>query len=299
MRNAGQDELQARIRIGRRTTTTSDMWMISLMAESTKELMSLLRRVKEVECKSWLKTKHLKKNKKQKTNWVHGIRPYYFMASRREKVEVVTGFLFLGSKITVNGDYSHEIRRCLLLGRKVMTSLDSVLKNGDITFPTKVHIVKVMVSGHIWLWELDCKEGRTPKNWWLQIVVLEKNPESPLDSKKIKLVSLKGNQHWILVRIVNEAETPIFGHLMQTDNLLEKSWCWERLKAEGEEGIRGWDEWIASPKQWRWTSANFERWEGKGGLVRCSPWVCKESDLTGWLNNNRNSDGSCKHLVSK
>ena len=73
------------------------------------------------------------------------------MASRRKKVEVVTGFLFLGSKITVNGDYSHEIRRCLLLGRKVMTSLDSVLKNGDITFPTKVHIVKVMVSGHIWL----------------------------------------------------------------------------------------------------------------------------------------------------
>ena len=67
------------------------------------------------------------------------------MASRREKVEVVTGFLFLGSKITVNGDCSHEIRRHLLLGRKAMTSLDSVLKNRDITFLKKVHIVKVMV----------------------------------------------------------------------------------------------------------------------------------------------------------
>ena len=67
------------------------------------------------------------------------------MASRREKVEVVTGFLFLGSKITVNGDCSHEIRRHLLFGRKAMTSLDSMLKNRDITFLKKVHIVKIMV----------------------------------------------------------------------------------------------------------------------------------------------------------
>ena len=62
-----------------------------------------------------------------------------------EKVEVVTDFLFLGSKITANGDFSHEIRRCLLLGRKAMTNLDSVLKSRDITLPTKVHIVKAMV----------------------------------------------------------------------------------------------------------------------------------------------------------
>ena len=67
------------------------------------------------------------------------------MANRREKVEVVTDFLFLGSKITADGDCSHEIRRRLLLGRKVMTNLDSVLKSRDITLPTKVHIVKTMV----------------------------------------------------------------------------------------------------------------------------------------------------------
>ena len=66
------------------------------------------------------------------------------MANRGEKVEVVTDFLFLGSKITVDGDCSHEIRRCLLLGRKVMTNLDSVLKSRDITLLTKVHIVKAM-----------------------------------------------------------------------------------------------------------------------------------------------------------
>ena len=79
-----------------------------------------------------------------------------------EKVEVVTDFLFLGSKIIVGGDCSHEIRRRLLLGRKAMTNLDSVLKSRDITLLKKVHTVKAMLlSGHIWL---DCKEGRMPKN---------------------------------------------------------------------------------------------------------------------------------------
>ena len=75
----------------------------------------------------------------------------------------MTDFLFLGSKITVDGDYNHEIRGRLPLGRKTMTNLDSVLKSRDITLPTKVHVVKAMVlpSGHS---EVDCKEGRTPKN---------------------------------------------------------------------------------------------------------------------------------------
>ena len=80
-----------------------------------------------------------------------------------EKVEAVTDFLFLGSKITVDSDCSLEIRRRLRLGRRVMTNLDSMLKSRDITLPTKVHVVKAMVlpSGHS---EVDCKEGRTPKN---------------------------------------------------------------------------------------------------------------------------------------
>ena len=89
------------------------------------------------------------------------------MANRGEKVEVVTDFLFLGSKITVDGDCSHEIRRRLLLGRKAMTNLDSVLKSRDITLPTTVHVVKAMVfpvvtySCEIWTIK---KEGRAPKN---------------------------------------------------------------------------------------------------------------------------------------
>ena len=83
-----------------------------------------------------------------------------------EKMETVIGFIFLGSKITVDSDYSHEIKRHLFLGRKTVTNLDSLLKSRDITFPTKVHTVKAMVffSSHVWMCELDHKEGCAPKN---------------------------------------------------------------------------------------------------------------------------------------
>ena len=126
-----------------------------------------------------------------------------------EKVEIVTDFLFLGSKITTDDDCSHEIRRRLLLGRKAMTNLDSVLKSRDITLLTKVRYG--LPSGHVQLWELDHKEGRGLKNWCLQTVMLEKTPESSLDSKDIKPVNLKGDQHWIFTgRTDAEAEAPVF-----------------------------------------------------------------------------------------
>ena len=134
------------------------------------------------------------------------------MANRRGTVEVVTDFPFLGSEITADGDCSHEIRR-LLLGRKAMTHLDGVLKSRNITLPTKVCIVKAMVFPVVilWLWELDHKEGRMPKNWCLQTVVPDKTPESPLDSKEINLVNLKWNQAWIFIgRTDAEAKVPAF-----------------------------------------------------------------------------------------
>ena len=123
----------------------------------------------------------------------------------------VTNFIFLGSKITADGDYSHEIKRYWLLGRKAMTDLVSVLKSRDITPPTKVHIIKAMVfsSSHVRMWELDYGELML-KNWCFQTAVLEKTLESPLDSKEIKLVNPKGNQPWIFIRRTNaEAESPI------------------------------------------------------------------------------------------
>ena len=100
------------------------------------------------------------------------------------------------SKITADGDCSYEIKRCLLLGRKVTTNLDSILKSRDITLPTKVRLVKAMVFPycHVWMWELDCEESWVPKNWCFRTVVLEKTLESPLDCKEIQPVHLKGNQ---------------------------------------------------------------------------------------------------------
>ena len=110
----------------------------TLMAESEEELKSLLMKVKEESRKSWLKAQHSQ-------NEDHGIRSHHFMGNRWETVETVSDFILGRSKITADGDCSHEIKRRLLLGRKVMTNLDSILKSRDITLPTKFCLVKAMV----------------------------------------------------------------------------------------------------------------------------------------------------------
>ena len=129
-----------------------------------------------------------------------------------EKVEVVTDFLFLGSKITADSDCSHEIWRQLLLGRKAMTNLDSLLKSRYYSADKGLYSQGYgLPSGHVRLWELDHKQGRMPKNRCLLTVMLEKTPEGPLDCKEIKPVNLKGDQHWIFTRWTDvEAETPVF-----------------------------------------------------------------------------------------
>ena len=106
----------------------------------------------------------------------------------------------------------NEIKRWLLLERKVMTNLDSILKSRDITLPTKVRPVKAygFSSSHVWMWELDYKESWAPKNWWFWTVVLEKTLESPLDCKESQPVNGKGNQSWVFIgRTDVKAETPI------------------------------------------------------------------------------------------
>ena len=116
-----------------------------------------------------------------------------------ETIETGTDFTFLGSKITAYGDYSHEIKRLFLLGRKVMTNLDRVLKSRDIALLTKVSSQSYgFSSGHVWMWELDCKKGWMPKNWCFWTVVL-KTLESPLDCKEIQTVHPKWNQSCIFV----------------------------------------------------------------------------------------------------
>ena len=132
-------------------------------------------------------------------------------------VETVTDFIFLGSKIIAAGDCSHEMKKCLLLGRKDMTNPDGILKSRDITLPTKVCLVKAMgfCSCHVWMWELDQKESWGLKNGCFWTVVLEKTLESPLardfQGKEIQPVNPKGNQSWIFIgRTEAEAEAPKF-----------------------------------------------------------------------------------------
>ena len=143
-----------------------------------------------------------------------------------ETMETMTDFIFLGSKITVDSDCSHEIKRCLLLGRKAMTKLDSVLKGRNITLPTKVPSSQSygFSSSHVWMWDLDSKESWAPKNWCFWTVVLEKNLESPLDCKEIQPVHPKGNQSWIFIgRTVAKAEAAILWPPVVKSSLIGKS----------------------------------------------------------------------------
>ena len=129
-----------------------------------------------------------------------------------ETMKTVRHFIFLASKITANHDCSHEIKRCLLLGRKAMTNLDSILKSRDITLPTKAHLSQnyVFSSSHVWMWEWDYKESWALKNWCFWTVVLEKTPESPLDWEDIQPVHPKIDQSWVFIGGTDvEAETPI------------------------------------------------------------------------------------------
>ena len=145
-----------------------------------------------------------------------------------------------------------KLKRHLLFGIKGMINLDSILKSRDITLPTKIHLESYCFSSrHVWRWELDCKESWVPKNWCFWTVVLEKTLESPLDCKKIKPVHPKGNQSWVFIgRTDAEAETPILWPPWCEELTHQKRpWCWERLKAGGKGGDRGWGGWIASPIQ--------------------------------------------------
>ena len=136
---------------------------------------------------------------------------HHFMANRCRRLETVADFIFMGSKITADGDCSHEIKRRLLLGRKVMTNLDSILKSRDITLPTKVCLVKAMVFSVVMH---GCESWTIKKAQRQRIDAFElwcwRKLESPLDCKEIQPVHPKGDQSWVFFgRSDVEAETPI------------------------------------------------------------------------------------------
>ena len=207
-----------------------------------------------------------------------------------ETMERVTDFIFLGFKITADDDCSHEIKRCLHLGRKAMTNLDSIFKNRDITLSTKVRLVKAMVfsSSHLWVWELDHEEGRVLKHRCSWTVVLEKTLEIPLDCKEIKPVNPKGNPSWMFIgRTSAEAETPILwppdvkSWLIRKDPDAGKDWR-QKEKGTTEDEMVGWHYWLNGHESEQVPG------DGKGqrSLECCSPWGPKDLDMTEQLNNN-------------
>ena len=200
-------------------------------------------------------------------------------------------FPFLGSKITTDSDCSHKIKRHLLLRRKAMNNLDSVLKSRGYALLTKVHLVKVVVFSVVmfWMWELGNKEGWTLKNWCFWTVVLEKTLESPLESKEIKPIYPKGNQPWIWIfigRTDAEAKAPILGRLMQRADSLEKTPVMGQTEGKKRRGQRiRWLDSITDLMDMNLSKLSLAKTlssesEGQGSLVCYSPWGCKESDTT-------------------
>ena len=203
------------------------------------------------------------------------------------KVETVTDFIFLGSKITADRDCCCEIKRCLLLGRKGMTDLDIILKSRDITLLTKVLIVKAMVTPvaryrceswtikkaecqRIDAFELRCWRRLLRVPWTTrrsnQSIPKEISPEYSLEGLMLKL------------------KLQYFGHLMWSANSLEdsdagKDWGQEEKGATKDEVV-GWHHWL-SGHEFEQTPRDVE---GQGNLVCCSPWGHKESDMTDLLN---------------
>ena len=179
---------------------------------------------------------------------------------------------FLGLKITSDGDCSHEIKRCWLLGRKAMTNLDDILKSRDVTLLTKVQIVKAMVFPvvmygyenwtikkaerqridifELWCWRrlLRVPWAARRSNQW---ILKEISPEYSLEGLMLKL------------------KLQYFGHLMWRTDSLKRPWCWGRLKA-GKGDDRGWDGWMASLTEWTWVWVGSGSWwqTGKPGVLQ-------------------------------
>ena len=200
-----------------------------------------------------------------------------------EKVETVKDFIFLGSKITADSDCSHEIKRRLLLGRKVLSNLDSIMKSKDITLPTKVHLVKAIISPvamygcESWTikkaecWKIDAFElwcwRRLLRVPWTergsnQSILKEISPECSLDGLMLKL------------------KLQYFGHLMQRADSFEKTLMLGKMegrKRRGRQRMR-WLDGITDSMDM--SLGKLRDGGGQGSLVCCSPRCCKESDTT-------------------
>ena len=176
-----------------------------------------------------------------------------------ETVETVSDFIFLGSKITTDGDCSHEIKRRLLLGRKVMTNLDSIFKSRDITLPTKVWPVKAMVFPVVmngcesWtVKKAECQRIDVFELWcWRRLL-------------RVSWTARRSNQSILKeispgISLERMMLTPVLWPSHAKSWFIGKDWCWEGLEAGGEGDDWGWDGWMASLTQWTWVWVNSGR----------------------------------------
>ena len=179
--------------------------------------------------------KNCKTYRKQIARWKNSLPVISLNINNGEMVETVESFILLRSKITVDSDCSHEIKRFLLFERKALTNLDKDPYSQSYGFS----------SSHVHMWYLDLKKGWVLKNWCFQIV---KTLESPLDCQRsnqsiLKKIKPEDSVEGLMLKL------QYFGHACIELTDWKRPWFWERLRAGGEEGNRGWDSWIASPTQ--------------------------------------------------
>ena len=215
------------------------------------------------------------------------------MAKRWGKSRNSDWLYFLCSKITVDTDCSHGIKRCLLFGRKSMTKIDTMLKS-------RYHFADKSPYGQSYgfsssqeqLWELDHNQGWMSKSWCFWIVVLEKTLDNPLDCKEIKSVNPKGNEFWIFIgRTYAKAEASKLWPPDAKSQLIGKQLDTGKDWGQEEKGVTE-DEMVA----WHHQNSGHEfekilrESEGQGRLACSSPWGCKKADTTSWMNNCASSE---------
>ena len=182
--------------------------------------------------------------------------------------------ILFGSKIIADGDCSHEIKKRLLLGRKTMTNLDSVLKSRDKGPYSQSYGFS---NSHVWMWELDHKEGWAPKNWCFWALVLENTLKNPLDCKEI-------NPEYSLEGLMLTLKLQYFSHLMRRADSLEKTLMLGKIevrrRGQPEDKIFDGYHWLDGHEFEQAPGVD----DGQVSLACCCPWGCTESDMTDQLN---------------
>ena len=213
------------------------------------------------------------------------------MTNRWKTVETVTDFILGGSKITADGDCSHEIKKCLLLGRKVMSNLDSIFKSRDITLPKMVHLVKAMVFPVVMYgcesWTMEKAEHQRIdafELWcWRRLLRVPWTARRS-DQSILKEISPRCSLEEMMLKL----KLQYFGHLTWRVDSLEKTLMWEGLGAGGEGNDRGWDGWMASPTRWTWVLVNSRIWwwTGRPGMLQFMGSPKSRTRLSDWTELN-------------